>query len=426
MKDLSPCIHMLRDLIAIPSVNPMGREDLPAEIVGEQAVAEHVAGLLGRLGMDAALLGRGGRTSVVAEAHVSASAETLLVASHLDTVPVDGMEIDPFDPVVEGDRVLGRGSCDTKAGMAALLEALERVLERGRLRRNVIVVGESDEELGSRGVSDVLAHLGDRRPDWVLATEPTDLRLINAHKGVVHAEICAHGRACHSSNPGLGRNAIVLLARAILAIEEGAAIFAERPHPQLGPATLSIGIVKGGQAPNIVPDEARIWVDRRTLPDESPELVRQQIEESLQEGGCRGRGGRRPLQRGEAPPRDPARSARCSRSRRGARVGRIVRGVRAGLLRHGRGGLCAGRDSRRGARTRLDQRGAYLPGIRPDRRGRDDGPNLRAAARVRGAGALATGGRSSAFRGGPMSQKTPVGSGGRLRCHRFIDRDASR
>lgn len=285
MKDLSPCIRTLRDLIAIPSVNPMGRDDLPAEIVGEQAVAEHVAGLLGQLGMDAALLGRGGRTSVVAEAHVSASAETLLVASHLDTVPVDGMVIDPFDPVVEGDRVLGRGSCDTKAGMAALLEALGRVLERGSLKRNLLVVGESDEELGSRGVSDVLAHLGDRRPDWVLATEPTDLRLVNAHKGVVHAEVCARGRACHSSDPALGRNAIVLLARAILAIEEGAVIFAERPHPQLGPATLSIGIVKGGQAPNIVPDEARIWVDRRTLPDETPELVRQQIEASLIEAG---------------------------------------------------------------------------------------------------------------------------------------------
>jgi acetylornithine deacetylase/succinyl-diaminopimelate desuccinylase-like protein len=187
--------------------------------------------------------------------------------------------------VVEGDRVLGRGSCDTKAGMAALLEALERVLERGRLKRNIIVVGESDEELGSIGVSDVLAHLGDRRPDWVLATEPTDLRLINAHKGVIHAQICAHGRACHSSDPTLGRNAIVLLAKAILGIEAGASVFLERPHPQLGPATLSVGIVRGGQAPNIVPDEARIWVDRRTLPDETPEIVRAQLEESLANAG---------------------------------------------------------------------------------------------------------------------------------------------
>lgn len=288
MTQPAPCIRHLRDLIAIPSVNPMGREDLPAEIVGEQAVAEHVATALGRLGMDAVLLGRNGRTSVFAEARVSDEAETLMVASHLDTVPVDGMEIDPFDPVVEGDRVLGRGSCDTKAGMAALLEALERVLARGRLGRNVQVVGEADEELGSLGVTDVLAHLGDRRPDWVLATEPTDLRLINAHKGVVHARICARGRACHSSEPEAGRNAIVLLARAILAIESGARIFTERPHPQLGPATLSVGVVRGGQAPNIVPDEARIWVDRRTLPDEGPDRVRAELEASLAEAGLEG------------------------------------------------------------------------------------------------------------------------------------------
>jgi acetylornithine deacetylase len=285
MPDLSRSIRHLRDLVAIPSVNPMGRDDMPAEITGEQAIAEHVAAELSRLGMDAALVGRSGRTSVVAEAHVGPSAETLLVASHLDTVPVDGMEIDPFDPVIEGDHLLGRGSCDTKAGMAALLEALERVLERGRLARNVIVVGEADEELGSIGVSDVLAHLGDRRPDWVLATEPTDLRLINAHKGVVHARVCARGRACHSSDPAAGRNAIVTLARAILAIEDDARILLERPHPQLGPATLSIGIVRGGQAPNIVPDEAQIWVDRRTLPGETPEDVRAAIEQSLARSG---------------------------------------------------------------------------------------------------------------------------------------------
>ncbi|MAG29889.1 MAG: hypothetical protein CL908_03225 [Deltaproteobacteria bacterium] len=288
MTDLSPSLRHLRDLVAIPSVNPMGRDDLPAEVVGEQAIAEHVAQVLSRLGLDAALIGRGDRTSVVAEATASATADTLLVASHLDTVPVDGMEIDPFDPAIEGDVLLGRGSCDTKAGMAALLEALGRVLERGSLKRNLIVVGEADEELGSLGAADVLAHLGSRRPDWVLATEPTDLRLINAHKGVVQARIRARGRACHSSDPTAGRNAIVLLARAVLAIEEGASVFSERPHPQLGPATLSIGVVRGGQAPNVVPDQAQIWVDRRTLPDEKVADVRSQLAESLVAAGLEG------------------------------------------------------------------------------------------------------------------------------------------
>ena len=141
MAELSPSIRHLRDLVAIPSVNPMGREDLPAEITGEQAIAEHVAAELSRLGLDAALVGRGGRTSVVAEASAGRGAETLLVASHLDTVPVDGMVIDPFDPVIEGENLLGRGSCDTKAGMAALLEALARVLHRQPSPKNRATVG---------------------------------------------------------------------------------------------------------------------------------------------------------------------------------------------------------------------------------------------------------------------------------------------
>ena len=90
MQNLSPSIRHLRDLIAIPSVNPMGRDDLPPEIVGEHAVAEHLSRALGKLGLDAALVGEGGRTSVVAEARATNAMDTLLVASHIDTVPVDG------------------------------------------------------------------------------------------------------------------------------------------------------------------------------------------------------------------------------------------------------------------------------------------------------------------------------------------------
>jgi acetylornithine deacetylase/succinyl-diaminopimelate desuccinylase-like protein len=278
---LPASIRHLREMVAIPSVNPMNREDLPDEIVGEHNLAEHIATTLRSIGLDSSLIGRNGRTSVVAEAHAHRDAETVLIASHLDTVPVDGMEIPPFDPAIENDQLFGRGSCDTKAGMAALLAALAPVLETGRLKRNIIIVGEADEELGSIGVADVLAHLGARRPDWVLATEPTDLRLIQAHKGVVHARLCARGRACHSSEPGRGKNAIVILARAILAIEKSATVLTTRPHPQLGAATLSIGVVQGGQAPNIVPDEARFWVDRRTLPHETIDSVRAELEAAL-------------------------------------------------------------------------------------------------------------------------------------------------
>lgn len=288
MSGLSPSIRLLRDLVAIPSVNPMGREDLPPAIVGEERIARFVADELARRRLDVAILGEGGRSSVLATARAGAGAETVLVASHLDTVPVDGMEIDPFDPFIEHDRLHGRGSCDTKSGMAALLEALGRVLERGTLAKNVIVVGEADEEHRSVGAFDVLAALGDAPPDWAIATEPTGLRLIHAHKGVVHARIRARGRACHSSDPTAGRNAIVLLARAILAVEASARIFLERPHPDLGPATLSIGVVHGGHAPNIVPDDAWLWVDRRTLPGEDAETIRRELEGVLAREGLAG------------------------------------------------------------------------------------------------------------------------------------------
>ena len=124
---LAPGIRYLRDYIAIPSVNPMGRSDLPESIAGERRYAEHLREQLRGLGLDAEIFGDPERPSVVAQATVANAADTLLIASHLDTVPVDHMEIEPFDPVIEGGRLYGRGSCDTKAGMATAIEALERV-----------------------------------------------------------------------------------------------------------------------------------------------------------------------------------------------------------------------------------------------------------------------------------------------------------
>ncbi len=281
-----PAIDYLRDYVAIPSVNPMGRSDLPAEIVGEAAYASHLLEQLRSLSVDAVQVGSPERPSVVAEVQAQqGGGDTVLVASHLDTVPVDGMAIPPFDPQVEGGKLYGRGSCDTKAGMAALVAALEKVLNRGVLRRNLILVGEADEELGSQGVYDVLANLAGRRPDWVLATEPTDLRVVNAHKGVVHVRMEARGRACHASNPDEGKNAIILLSRAALALDALAQELSGRRHPELGPATLSVGILSGGHAPNIVPDHAHLVADRRVLPGETLEGVRAEFEEALVAAG---------------------------------------------------------------------------------------------------------------------------------------------
>src|SRR5690606_30402039 len=143
----------------------------------------------------------------------------LVVASHLDTVPVDGMVIDPFDPRIEDGRLYGRGACDTKGGMAALVAALETVLARGTLRRPVVVVGEADEEFGSAGVYDVLARRGAPRPAWARAAEPAGRRVVTPHKGIAELRLRAHGAAGHSRAPAAGRNAIYAIARAALALE---------------------------------------------------------------------------------------------------------------------------------------------------------------------------------------------------------------
>jgi acetylornithine deacetylase len=278
----SAAVRYLRDYVAIPSVNPMGRTDIEPRWLGEERYAECVREQLHKLKVDSVLVGSGNRKSVVGEVRAARSAETLLVASHLDTVPVDNMSIDPFDPVVQGGRLFGRGSCDTKAGMAALMAALERVLVKGSLARNLLVVGEADEESsGSLGVTDVLAHLGALRVDWAIATEPTELRLVNAHKGTATARVEARGRACHSSDPRRGQNAIVALARAVTCLDQLGVQLESHVHEGLGPATLSVGVIGGGQAPNIVPDRAWLLMDRRTLPGDTTASLRAEIERAF-------------------------------------------------------------------------------------------------------------------------------------------------
>ena len=345
----SRSVDLLRDYVAIPSLNPMGRSDIPAALVGETRYAEHVCEQLRRIGLDACTLGEDERRSVIAEARAAEAIDTVMIASHLDTVPVDGMEIDPFDPAIREDRLFGRGSCDTKAGMAAAIAALETVLRAGTLRRNVVLVGEADEELGSRGVFDVLDHLGGDRPDWVLATEPTSLQIVTHHKGIAVIRLHASGRACHSSNPSLGRNAIVDASRAVLALAELGERLGERSDPTLGAPTLSVGRIGGGQAPNIVPNEAWILTDRRMLPGESVEGVRAEVEDALLRHGvenvrvedCRMEKG--PL--GTAPDAPATRACRGALEHCGVvpELGSVAFGTDAGVFAtHGWSGIVFG------------------------------------------------------------------------------------
>ncbi|MCB9584642.1 MAG: M20/M25/M40 family metallo-hydrolase [Polyangiaceae bacterium] len=274
-------LELLRDYIAIPSVNSMGRDDLPESITGEARYAQRVAQDFSRLGLDHQLIGSEGRLSVFAEARCAEATDTVLIASHLDTVPVDTMTIDPFDPEVKAGVVYGRGATDTKGGLAAAVAALAQVLSRGKLKRNVILAGQADEESGSIGAYDIIRALSDKRPLWGIATEPTELRVVNQHKGVARVTVTAQGVAAHSSDPSQGDNAIIHLCHGLLKLQALGGSLAERRDPVLGPPTLSVGVVRGGHAPNIVPDRATALVDRRMIPGETHESLTAEFAQAL-------------------------------------------------------------------------------------------------------------------------------------------------
>lgn len=260
--------RLLSDLVAIPSVNPMGRA-LHGPGVYEAGMTEYLERFFRDVGSTCTRQPVApGRENLVARYEAPQGRHLLLFDAHQDTVPTDGMTIDPFVPKIEGRRLYGRGSCDIKGGMAAMLTAFARLVrERPRGSCSVIMACTVDEEFTHLGSSYLAAQpLG---ADLAIVAEPTKLDIVNCHKGAVRWKIQTQGVACHSSSPHLGSNAIYRMAQVVAALAEHAQELARsRPDPVLGPPTLSVGRIEGGQSVNVVPDWCVIEVDRRVIPGE--------------------------------------------------------------------------------------------------------------------------------------------------------------
>lgn len=278
-------VTLLSDLVAIPSVNPMGPMGRLPEGPrhSEQAIAEYVAAYMRKASLDVHQYDVAPSRPNV-EGFVDAGAnETLLLEAHLDTVHAEGMTIDPFTPVVRNERLYGRGSCDTKGSIAAFLYAVISLLESGKkLSKNIRFLFVSDEEYRFSGAQAAVRE--GLKASFGIAGEPTQCSIVRAHKGVTRWKILARGISAHSAYPDRGRNAIYLMAEVIRRIEAYAADLArQRPHPVLGPATLSVGVIEGGKAVNVVPDSCWIEIDRRSLPGESPDSVVLPLKERLKD-----------------------------------------------------------------------------------------------------------------------------------------------
>ena len=267
---MSPTHRLLQDLVRLPSVNPMGRA-VTGDVFYEHRVTDYLERFFTDLGAPYKRTSVAPqRDNIVARYESPGSKPWLLFEVHQDTVPVDGMTIDPFAGEVRDGKLFGRGACDVKGGMTAMLTAFARLVREGPAgAANVLLACTVDEEHTFLGVQKLMAD--GYRADFAVVAEPTRLQVVDTHKGVVRWKVRTEGRACHSSRPDQGENAIYHMGHVLPLIERYADRLIQSPaHPRLGPPTLSVGRIEGGVSVNTVPDACVIELDRRLLPGEDP------------------------------------------------------------------------------------------------------------------------------------------------------------
>ena len=267
---------LLAELIALPSVNPAF---LPPRHphAGEKHVADFLATVAARAGLEVELQRvLPGRSNLITRLLPrNKIKQTILLAPHLDTVGTDGKR---FIPQRKNGRMHGRGACDTKGSVDAMLSALcELANAKSRpLETEIVFAGLVDEEHAQAGSRALVK--SKFKADLAIVGEPTKLQVVTAHKGSLWLEMKTRGKAAHGATPHLGKNAIHEMARIVDLLEtDYAAQLRKRKHPLLGMATVNVGVISGGTQPNIVPDICKISVDRRTLPGETDARVKNEI-----------------------------------------------------------------------------------------------------------------------------------------------------
>ena len=264
-------LNNLDQMIRIPSTNPFGKYD--SKKPAEGAMADFFESCLSNLGLETfSHVVSNGRKNVWSVFRGKGSGPTVLLAGHLDTVGVEGYK-NPFVPKVEGNRIYGRGSCDMKGGLAAILETMRIIVEDNiPLTGDVIVAGLVDEEDAMAG-SKYFGLYGPKA-DFAIVAEPTNLVICPRHRGQICFSIKTHGLAAHSSNPENGINAIYQMNLGIQKLKELAEILSKREIDlDSGYPSLSIGVIRGGSHHSAVPDFCEIEIDRRTIFGETKNAI---------------------------------------------------------------------------------------------------------------------------------------------------------
>lgn len=261
---------------------------------GEAAAAEVVADRFERHGVECHVdRWDEKRANVTARVAGAGEQPALLFVCHLDVV-APGEEAwahPPFGAVEDDGTIYGRGTTDMKGGIAAVVAAIcDLVDAKAKLKGDVLFAATAGEETDSCGAIRLM-----KDPAWlagekgsphtapplagIIVPEPTDFCVITAHRGMFWLKITTRGRAVHSSMPQRGVNAIMSMNRVLGELEHYEVPF--EPHPTLGPCSVSVNTIAGGEAMNIVPDRCTIGVDIRTLPGQDHDAIRYDIERIL-------------------------------------------------------------------------------------------------------------------------------------------------
>lgn len=273
---MDPAISLLRDLVAIDSVNP----SLVPGARGETEIANAIADVFRRERLDVSLAEAApGRPNVVAVVEGRQPGPALMFCGHTDTVGVTGMT-DPFTPVKRDSRLYGRGAQDMKGGVAAMIDAARRLAADGAIQRGRLIVAcVADEECASVGAE---ALVRDWRADAAIVAEPTDLAIAIAHKGFALVEVETSGVAAHGSRPQDGRDAILRMGRILAALEAlDRELQSGRAHPRVGTPSLHASTIEGGYEWSTYPDRCLLRYERRTVPGEAADAPQREVRSVL-------------------------------------------------------------------------------------------------------------------------------------------------
>ena len=271
--DKSETIKLLSELIRIESVNP----SLVQGGSGEREIARFVSDYLSRLGLKVIIEDTTpGRPNVVGHLRGSGNGKTLMLNGHLDTVGLEGMTIEPLNPVMKDGLMFGRGALDMKGGIAAMLAATRGIVESGvQLGGDLVVAGVCDEEYMSIGTEYLVRSL---KTDAAIVVEPTALQVVTAHKGFVWIDIETHGVAAHGSSPAQGVDAITEMAKFLVALDQfQERTMSKRTHPLVGSPSVHASIISGGRELSTYPERCRLQIERRMIPGENVADVEREV-----------------------------------------------------------------------------------------------------------------------------------------------------